>query len=632
MPAPIQAKVVIIGSGPAGYTAAIYAARAMLEPILIQGIQPGGQLTITTDVENYPGFADVIQGPWLMEQMEKQATHVGTKIVTDLVTKLETAQRPFRLTCDSGDVYLADTVIIATGAQARWLGIPSEETFKGFGVSACATCDGFFYRGKEVIVVGGGNTAVEEALFLTNFASKVTVVHRRDHFRAERILQDRLFKHPKIKVIWDSAIDEIKGEKNPSKVTNVRLKNVKTGALSEVPADGVFIAIGHAPSTELVVGQVKLKPSGYVEVAPNSTATSVPGLFAAGDVADEVYRQAVTAAGLGCMAALEAERFLALRAANAQRRSNPTYMARSRDGFTDMDWDKLKVFHAAAEAGSFTHAGEQLGLSQSAVSRQVSALEQELSVSLFHRHARGLILTEQGDLLFRTAHDVFMQLQAARAKLTDSRERPSGDLKVTTTPGVGINWLIPRLGEFTALYPEIRISLIVTDEDLDLSMREADVAIRTRKPTQPDLIQRKLFSMGFHAYCSPDYIKRFGTPRTLDELDSHRIIMLGDAQVPAHLANRSWLIEAGRNGSGPREAYFKVNSILGLVRACQQGLGIAALPDYLVEENSRLVQLFGEFDSIQLDTYFVYPEELKTVARVQVFRDFVVSKAQRWPS
>jgi thioredoxin reductase (NADPH) len=314
MPAPIHAKVVIIGSGPAGYTAAIYAARAMLEPILIQGIQPGGQLTITTDVENYPGFADVIQGPWLMEQMEKQAAHVGTKIVTDLVTKLELSQRPFRLTCDSGDVYLAETVVLATGAQARWLGLPSEEKFKGFGVSACATCDGFFYRGKEVIVVGGGNTAVEEALFLTNFASRVTVVHRRDHFRAERILQDRLFKNPKISVVWDSVIDEIKGEENPSKVTGVRLKNIRTGAHRELPADCVFIAIGHAPATDLVVGQVKLKPSGYVEVAPNSTATSVPGLFAAGDVADEVYRQAVTAAGLGCMAALEAERFLALRA------------------------------------------------------------------------------------------------------------------------------------------------------------------------------------------------------------------------------------------------------------------------------------------------------------------------------
>lgn len=314
MSAPVHAKVVIIGSGPAGYTAAIYAARAMLEPILIQGIQPGGQLTITTDVENYPGFADVIQGPWLMEQMEKQAVHVGTTIVTDLVIKLETAQRPFRLTCDSGDIYLADAVILATGAQARWLGLPSEAKFQGGGVSACATCDGFFYRNKEVVVVGGGNTAVEEALYLTNHASQVTIVHRRDHFRAERILQERLFRHPKIKVIWDSAVDEICGTENPNKVTHVRLKNLKTGTLTDVKTDGVFIAIGHAPATELVKDQIKLKPSGYVEVAPNSTATSVPGLFAAGDVADETYRQAVTAAGLGCMAALEAERFLALRA------------------------------------------------------------------------------------------------------------------------------------------------------------------------------------------------------------------------------------------------------------------------------------------------------------------------------
>lgn len=279
MSAPVHAKVVIIGSGPAGYTAAIYAARAMLEPILIQGIQPGGQLTITTDVENYPGFADVIQGPWLMEQMEKQAVHVGTRIVTDLVTKLETGQRPFRLTCDSGDVYFAESVILATGAQARWLGLPSEAKFQGGGVSACATCDGFFYRNKDVVVVGGGNTAVEEALYLTNHASQVTIVHRRDHFRAERILQERLFKHPKIKVIWDSAVDEICGTENPYKVTHVRLKNVKTGALSDVKTDGVFIAIGHAPATELVKGQIKLKPSGYVEVAPNSTATSVPGLF-----------------------------------------------------------------------------------------------------------------------------------------------------------------------------------------------------------------------------------------------------------------------------------------------------------------------------------------------------------------
>ena len=314
MAAPIHAKVVIVGSGPAGYTAAIYAARAMLEPVLIQGIQPGGQLTITTDVENYPGFADVIQGPWLMEQMEKQAAHVGTKIVTDHVNKLELGQRPFRITCDSGDVYLADTVILSTGAQARWLGIPSEEKFKGFGVSACATCDGFFYRGKDVFVIGGGNTAVEEALFLTNFASKVTLVHRRDSLRAERILQDRLFKHPMIDVIWDSEVAEIVGAENPSKVTHVRLKNLKTNAVTEHSADGVFIAIGHAPATELVTGQLKLKSSGYVEIAPYSTATSVPGVFAAGDVADETYRQAVTAAGLGCMAALEAERFIAARA------------------------------------------------------------------------------------------------------------------------------------------------------------------------------------------------------------------------------------------------------------------------------------------------------------------------------
>jgi thioredoxin reductase (NADPH) len=314
MPQAITAKVVIVGSGPAGYTAAIYAARAMLDPVLIQGMQPGGQLTITTDVENYPGFADVIQGPWLMEQMEKQAAHVGTRIVTDLVTKVELGGRPFRLTCDSGDSYLAETLILATGAQARWLGIPSEEKFKGFGVSACATCDGFFYRGKQVVVVGGGNTAVEEALFLTNFASHVTIVHRRDSFRAERILQERLFKNPKISVVWDSAIDEIRGTENPNKVTHVRLKNVKSQKVTELPVDGVFIAIGHAPATELVAGQLKMKPSGYVEIAPHSTATSVPGVFAAGDVADETYRQAVTAAGLGCMAALEAERFIAAHA------------------------------------------------------------------------------------------------------------------------------------------------------------------------------------------------------------------------------------------------------------------------------------------------------------------------------
>jgi thioredoxin reductase (NADPH) len=311
MSAVTQSKLVIIGSGPAGYTAAIYAARAMLEPILIQGIQPGGQLTITTDVENYPGFADVIQGPWLMEQMQKQAEHVGTKIVTDHVNDLDLSQRPFKLTTDSGDIYIAETVVLATGAQARWLNLPSEQKFKGYGVSACATCDGFFYKNKEVLVIGGGNTAVEEALFLTNFASKVTVVHRRDSFRAEKILQDRLFKHPKINVIWDSELYDVTGDSNPLKVRGVVLRNVKTGAKQEMTADGVFIAIGHQPASELFAGQVQMKPSGYIVTAGHSTATSVPGVFAAGDVTDDIYRQAVTAAGQGCMAALEAEKFLA---------------------------------------------------------------------------------------------------------------------------------------------------------------------------------------------------------------------------------------------------------------------------------------------------------------------------------
>jgi DNA-binding transcriptional LysR family regulator len=293
-----------------------------------------------------------------------------------------------------------------------------------------------------------------------------------------------------------------------------------------------------------------------------------------------------------------------------------------------MDWDKLKVFHAAAEAGSFTHAGEHLGLSQSAVSRQVSALEQELHVSLFHRHARGLILTEQGDLLFRTAHEVFMKLEAARAKLTDSRERPNGELKVTTTAGIGLNWLTPRLGEFLELYPDIRITLLVTDEELDLSMREADVAIRLRQPQQPDLIQRKLFSVKFHAYASPEYLKREGSPRSVDELDNHCIIMLGGT-VPQHLQNRNWLINVGREGKAPRTPVLTINNVLGVLRACQEGFGIAMLPDYLVE-NSGLVQLFADADSIALDAFFLYPEELKSVARVQVFRDFLVAKAQRW--
>ena len=293
-----------------------------------------------------------------------------------------------------------------------------------------------------------------------------------------------------------------------------------------------------------------------------------------------------------------------------------------------MDWDKLKVFHAAAEAGSFTHAGEHLSLSQPAVSRQVSALQQELGVSLFHRHARGLILTEQGDLLFRTAHEVFMKLEAARAKLTDSKERPNGELKVTTTAGIGLNWLTPRLGEFLDLYPDIRITLIVTDEELDLSMREADVAIRLHQPQQPDLIQRKLFSVKFHAYASPEYVKREGQPRSVDELDKHCIIMLGGT-VPQHLQNRNWLIQVGREGKPPRVPLLTINNVLGVQRACQEGFGIAMLPDYLIED-SGLVQLFDEADAIQIDAFFLYPEELKSVARVSVFRDFLVAKAQRW--
>jgi thioredoxin reductase (NADPH) len=307
----LHAKLIIIGSGPAGYTTAIYAARAMLEPVIISGIQPGGQLMITTDVENYPGFADVIQGPWLMEQMRLQAEHVGTRTISDTIVKAELDRRPFRLTGDSGDIYEADAVVIATGAQAKWLGLPSEAKFGGFGVSACATCDGFFYRGKEVAVVGGGNTAVEEALYLANLASRVTVVHRRSSFRAERILQDRLFRHPNVRVIWDSAVDEICGTDGPpASVTHLKLRNVRTGAIEELPVHGVFIAIGHKPATEIFAGQLDMKTGGYLKTVPGSTATNIPGVFAAGDVSDDVYRQAVTAAGLGCMAALETERYL----------------------------------------------------------------------------------------------------------------------------------------------------------------------------------------------------------------------------------------------------------------------------------------------------------------------------------
>ena len=307
----MHSKLISVGSGPAGYTAAIYAARAMLEPVLIAGFEAGGQLMITTDVENYPGFAQTIQGPWLMEQLRAQAEHVGARLVSDHITAVDLSDRPFRLTGDSGQLYTCDALVIATGAKAKWLGIPSEEHFRGFGVSACATCDGFFFRGKRVVVVGGGNSAVEEALYLANLASRVTIVHRRREFRAEKILQERLFARPKIEVIWDHTVDEILGHEDPKTVTGVRLVNVVTGARETREIDGVFVAIGHSPASELFAGQIEIRGNGYIKVRPGTTVTSVPGVFAAGDVADDVYRQAVTAAGLGCMAALEAERFLA---------------------------------------------------------------------------------------------------------------------------------------------------------------------------------------------------------------------------------------------------------------------------------------------------------------------------------
>jgi thioredoxin reductase (NADPH) len=306
-----HSKVLIIGSGPAGYTAAIYAARANLHPLVVAGLQPGGQMTITTDVENYPGFAEIIQGPWLMEQMRQQAEHVGTRVIIDLIDAIDLGHRPFVATGDSGDLYIGDTVIVATGAQARWLGLPSEEIFRGFGVSACATCDGFFFRGKDVVVVGGGNTAVEEAIYLTNHARRVTLVHRRNALRAEKILQDRLFRNPKIEVVWNSVVDDIVGLPEPPTVTGVRLRNLGSGAVRELGCDGVFIAIGHTPVTGFLTGQLPLDPEGYVITGPDSTQTAIPGVFAAGDVKDKVFRQAVTAAGMGCMAALEAEKFLA---------------------------------------------------------------------------------------------------------------------------------------------------------------------------------------------------------------------------------------------------------------------------------------------------------------------------------
>ena len=311
----LHTRVLIVGSGPAGYTAAIYAARALLEPVIIAGIQPGGQLTVTTDVENYPGFATPIDGPWLVEQMRVQAEAMGTRMIYDTIVSVDLSARPFRLTGDSGTLYTTDALIVATGAQAKWLGLPSEEKFRGYGVSACATCDGFFYRGREVLVVGGGNTAVEEALYLTHHAAKVTLIHRRDSFKAERILQERLFANPKIEVRFNTALEEVTGAGEPAAVTGAILKDTRTGARSEIAVDGIFVAIGHAPAVEVFQDQLKLKPTGYIWTAPDSTVTSVDGVFAAGDVTDEVFRQAVTAAGMGCMAALEAERWLAGHAA-----------------------------------------------------------------------------------------------------------------------------------------------------------------------------------------------------------------------------------------------------------------------------------------------------------------------------
>ncbi len=307
----VKTRMLIMGSGPAGLSAAIYAARAGLKPIVLQGLQPGGQLTITTDVENYPGFRDVIQGPWLMQEMQAQAEHVGAEMVWDLISAVDLSERPFKLTGDGGTLYLADTLVIATGAQAKWLGMESESQMQGKGVSACATCDGFFYRGKKVAVIGGGNTAVEEALYLTNHSQDVTLIHRRDSLRAEKILQDRLFAHPHIKVLWNTGVDAFVGSGEPEVLTSLALRNVQTGETSSLEVDGAFVAIGHKPATEVLVGHVPTDSEGYVLVETGSTRTSIPGVFAAGDVTDKVYRQAVTAAGMGCMAALDAERFLA---------------------------------------------------------------------------------------------------------------------------------------------------------------------------------------------------------------------------------------------------------------------------------------------------------------------------------
>ena len=454
-----HAKILIIGSGAAGYTAAIYAARANLEPVVIRGLQPGGQLTITTEVENFPGFPDPIQGPELMERMGQQAANVGATIVDDIVSEVRLSERPFAIRCDSGDEYTADTVVICTGASARWLGMESEKRYMGFGVSACATCDGFFYRGKEVAVVGGGSTAVTEALYLANLASKVTVVHRRDELRAEKALQERLLAHPNVVVAWDSVVDEVLGGGTPPGVTGVRLKNVKTGALSDVPVDGVFIAIGHTPNTELFTAPGRDGRRGLYRHRAGVGFDQYSGRFRGGrrsgpylSTGRDRRRHRVHGGARGGAIPCRA-RDLNRKAIDGMaqgREYRPTMHPRGLGAAPGMggtggvlDWDKLRIFLAVAEAGSFTHAGETLNLSQSAVSRQISVLEESLNVSLFHRHARGLILTEQGELLHRTVREMFAKLAMTEARIRESRERPSGVLRVTTTVAFGSLWADP---------------------------------------------------------------------------------------------------------------------------------------------------------------------------------------------
>ena len=535
-----HSKVLIIGAGPAGYTAAIYAARANLQPMLVTGMQPGGQLTITTDVENYPGFADIIQGPWLMEQMQKQAEHVGTRIILDMINALDLARRPFVATGDSGDLYVGETVIIATGAQARWLGVPSEAAFRGFGVSACATCDGFFFRDKEVVVVGGGNTAVEEAIYLTNHARRVTLIHRRDALRAEKILQDRLFRNPKIDIVWDSVVEEIVGDRRAARghrgqaAQRAHRRRHRARLRRRLRRDRPHAGdrAGRRPAAARRRGLYPDRarfdrdrdPRGFRRRRRQGQGVPPGGDGRRAGLHGRARGGEVSRRAGGCRGGAR-RRIARRRGATGRTSAEGKNMA--------MDWDKLRVFHAVAEAGSFTHAGEALNLSQSAVSRQISALEESLSVPLFHRHARGLILTEQGELLFRTAREVFAKLAMSESLISESKDRPKGPLKITTTVAFGSIWLTPRIREFLDLYPEIQVSLVVDDSELDLSMREADVAIRMSPPRQPDLIQRHLVSVQVHIYAAPEYLKKHGTPQRPEDLDEHRLIVYGeDARPP----------------------------------------------------------------------------------------------------